>query len=32
MHLDTQFSVFMVNKPGVLSHILNELAAAKDPL
>jgi len=29
MHLDTQFSVFMVNKPGVLSQILNELAAAK---
>ncbi len=29
MHLDTQFSVFMVNKPGVLSQILNELADAK---
>lgn len=29
MHLDTQFSIFMVNKPGVLSQILNELAAAK---
>ena len=29
MHLETQFSVFMVNKPGVLSQILNELAAAK---
>ncbi|MBL7215141.1 MAG: ACT domain-containing protein [Phycisphaerae bacterium] len=29
MHLDTQFSVFMVNKPGVLSQILNELATAK---
>ncbi len=29
MHLDTQFSIFMVNKPGVLSQILNELAATK---
>lgn len=29
MHLDTQFSIFMVNKPGVLSQILNELAVAK---
>lgn len=29
MHLETQFSIFMVNKPGVLSQILNELAAAK---
>ena len=29
MHLDTQFSVFMVNKPGILSQILNELAVAK---
>ena len=29
MHLETQFSVFMVNKPGVLSQILNELAVAK---
>ncbi len=29
MHLDTQFSVFMVNKPGVLSQILGELANAK---
>lgn len=29
MHLDTQFSIFMVNKPGVLSQILNELAEAK---
>ncbi len=29
MHLETQFSVFMVNKPGVLSQILNELATAK---
>lgn len=29
MHLETQFSIFMVNKPGVLSQILNELAVAK---
>ena len=29
MHLETQFSIFMVNKPGVLSQILNELATAK---
>lgn len=29
MHLDTQFSIFMVNKPGVLSKILLALAAAK---
>ena len=29
MYVTTQFSVFMVNKPGILSHILNEFAAAK---
>lgn len=29
MHLETQFSIFMVNKPGVLSQLLNDLAAAK---
>ena len=29
MHLDTQFSIFMVNKPGVLARILTSLAAAK---
>ncbi|NLK40811.1 MAG: ACT domain-containing protein [Planctomycetes bacterium] len=29
MHLDTQFSIFMINKPGVLARILNELANAK---
>ncbi|HDS85017.1 MAG TPA: ACT domain-containing protein [Phycisphaerales bacterium] len=29
MHLDTQFSIFMVNKPGVLARILKELANAK---
>lgn len=29
MHLDTQFSIFMVNKPGILSRVLGALAAAK---
>lgn len=29
MHLDTQFSIFMVNKPGVLARILTALAAEK---
>lgn len=29
MHLDTQFSIFMVNKPGVLSQFLNVLAHEK---
>jgi len=29
MHLETQFSVFMVNKPGVLAQLLNVLAAEK---
>ena len=29
MHLDTQFSIFMVNKPGILSQFLRSLAAAK---
>ena len=29
MHLDTQFSIFMVNKPGVLSQLLNVLAHEK---
>ena len=29
MHLDTQFSIFMVNKPGVLAKTLNELASGK---
>lgn len=29
MHLDTQFSIFMVNKPGVLAKTLNELAREK---
>lgn len=29
MHLDTQFSIFMVNKPGVLAQFLNVLASEK---
>jgi hypothetical protein len=29
MYVTAQFSVFMVNKPGVLAHILSELAKAK---
>jgi hypothetical protein len=29
VHLDTQFSIFMVNKPGVLARVLNTLAVAK---
>ena len=29
MYLQTQFSIFMVNKPGVLAQILHEVAAAK---
>ncbi|MGA2172748.1 MAG: ACT domain-containing protein [Sedimentisphaerales bacterium] len=29
MYVTTQFSVFMVNKPGVLAHILGEFATAK---
>lgn len=29
MHIETQFSIFMVNKPGVLARVLNEIAAAK---
>jgi hypothetical protein len=29
MHLDTQFSIFMVNKPGVLAQLLNVLAHEK---
>jgi hypothetical protein len=29
MYLQTQFSIFMVNKPGVLSQILHEIAVAK---
>jgi hypothetical protein len=29
MYISTQFSVFMVNKPGILAHILSEIANAK---
>jgi hypothetical protein len=29
MYIATQFSVFMVNKPGVLAHVLGEFARAK---
>ena len=29
MHTTTQFSIFMVNKPGVLAQILGEFARAK---
>ncbi|MBW8035348.1 MAG: ACT domain-containing protein [Planctomycetes bacterium] len=29
MHIETQFSIFMVNKPGVLANLLEELAKAK---
>lgn len=29
MHLETQFSIFMVNKPGVLANLLNVLAHEK---
>jgi len=29
MYVTTQFSVFMVNKPGVLAHVLSEFASAK---
>lgn len=29
MHIDTQFSVFMVNKPGILAQVLGDFAHAK---
>ena len=29
MHVETQFSIFMVNKPGVLAHVLGDFADAK---
>jgi len=29
MYVATQFSIFMVNKPGVLAHVLGEFARAK---
>ncbi len=28
MHIETQYSIFMVNKPGVLAQVLNEFAGA----
>ena len=29
MYITTQFSIFMVNKPGVLAQVLSEFARAK---
>ncbi len=29
MHIATQFSIFMVNKPGILAKVLGEFAKAK---
>jgi hypothetical protein len=29
MHIEKQFSIFMVNKPGVLARVLSEFAKAK---
>ena len=29
MYITSQFSIFMVNKPGVLAHVLSEFAKAK---
>ena len=29
MHIEKQFTIFMINKPGVLSQILSELAGAR---
>jgi hypothetical protein len=29
MYIETQFSIFMVNKPGVLARVLSEFAQAK---
>ncbi len=29
MHIETQFSVFMINKPGILANILEAFAKAK---
>ena len=29
MYIETQFSIFMVNKPGVLARVLGEFAQAK---
>ncbi|MBW8015273.1 MAG: hypothetical protein FVQ82_03735 [Planctomycetes bacterium] len=29
MHIETQFSIFMINKPGVLGNLLDEFGRAK---
>ena len=29
MHIETQFSIFMINKPGVLGNLLDDFGAAK---
>jgi hypothetical protein len=29
MHIETQFSIFLINKPGVLGNLLDELGKAK---
>ncbi|MCK4628469.1 MAG: ACT domain-containing protein [Sedimentisphaerales bacterium] len=29
MHIATQFSIFLINKPGILAQVLNALAKAK---
>ena len=29
MHIATQFSIFLINKPGILAQVLNELAKKK---
>ncbi len=29
MHIETQFSIFLINKPGILSQVLAELAREK---
>lgn len=29
MHIETQFSIFLINKPGILAKVLNELATEK---
>jgi hypothetical protein len=29
MHIETQFSIFMINKPGALAQVLDEIAKAK---
>lgn len=29
MHIETQFSIYMVNKPGVLANLLDEFSRAK---